>query len=117
MAIAQNLEGKRWKAVEGGRHHPKRRAGAAVRFGAVQLRHIAPLGSRSPHPTGRREVLGIWSVKYIPGHRRAGRRGPEPRIVHRERLPSSRGDRGRAPAFSMHRGAPSARRAWVSSTN
>lgn len=65
MAIAQNLEGKRWKAVEGGRHHPKRRAGAASVNACARRRHIAPLSSLSPESEDAPKVLGIWSVKYI----------------------------------------------------
>jgi len=51
MAIAQNLEGKRWKAVEGDRHHPERRTGFATRRSESRNRHVAPLGSVEPDTT------------------------------------------------------------------
>ncbi len=51
MAIAQNLEGKRWKAVEGDRHHPERRAGSAPRSDVLGNRHVAPLGRIGPVST------------------------------------------------------------------
>ena len=45
MAIAKNEEGKRWKAVEGDRHHPSCRIRAESAF-----RRPSHAGSRSGNP-------------------------------------------------------------------
>ncbi len=58
MAIAQNLEGKRWKAVEGDRHHPERRTGFAIRRNESRNRHVAPLGRIGPETTDRGDAIG-----------------------------------------------------------